>query len=145
MKPDNSAVLRKVKQWLDYGDEDLRLAEHGFSLPGAPPWRLIAYHAQQGAEKYLKGYLVFHGVDFPYTHNVSRLLELCAVRAKWAEDLGDAEVLTVYAITARYPGEEEEVSEEEARRALEIADRVRLTVRSALAEEGYGPQTVMLP
>ena len=137
MKPANAEVARKVQQWLAYAEEDLRFAEHGFSLSGSPSYRLIAYHAQQCAEKHLKAYLVFHAIDFPYTHSLSRLLELCAERAGWAEQLRDAEELTPYAITARYPGEAEEVREEEARRAVEIAARVRQALRTALAAEGF--------
>ena len=101
MKPADTQVARKVQQWLAFGDEDLRMAQHGFSLSGPPPYRLIAYHAQQCAEKYLKAYLVFHGIDFPYTHNLSRLLELCVGQAGWGEELREAEELTPYAITAR--------------------------------------------
>lgn len=136
MRPANPEVLRKVQQWLTYGDEDLRFAKHGFSLKASSPYRLIAYHAQQCAEKHLKAYLVFHAIDFPYTHNLSQLLDLCADRAAWVEGLRDAEELTPFAITARYPGEEEEVLEEEARRAVEIAARVREAVRTALLAEG---------
>jgi HEPN domain-containing protein len=141
MKPGDEDIARKVQQWLAYGEEDLRFAEHGFSLSGSPSYRLIAYHAQQCAEKHLKAYLVFHGIDFPYTHNLSRLLELCAGQARWAEQLRDAEQLTPYAITARYPGEEEKVSEEEARRAVEISARVRRTVRTTLVAEGFKIRT----
>jgi HEPN domain-containing protein len=64
-------------------------------------------------------------------------LELCAALANWAEQLRDADELTPYAITARYPGEDEEVSEAEARRAVEIALRVRQTVRQSLQREGF--------
>ena len=70
-------ILNQVKQWLVYADEDLRLARHGMTLSTGVPHRLIAYHAQQCAEKCLKAYLVFHRIAFPYTHNISRLLELC--------------------------------------------------------------------
>jgi HEPN domain-containing protein len=137
MKLPDPPILEKVKQWLTYADEDLRLARYGFSMPERPPYRLIAYHAQQCAEKHLKAYLVFHAVDFPFSHNLRRLLELCAALANWAEQLRDADELTPYAITARYPGEDEEVSEAEARRAVEIALRVRQTVRQSLQREGF--------
>ena len=79
--PLDSEILRKVIQWLKYGDEDLRLARHGLTLTSGVPYRLIAYHAQQCAEKYLKAFLVYHRIDFPYTHNIGRLLELCAENA----------------------------------------------------------------
>ena len=105
-------------------------------MPETPPSRLIAFHAQQCAEKHLKAYLVFRGIDFPFTRNLRRLLDLCVTRAAWAEQLRDAEELKPYASTARYPGEDLEVTGAEAHRAAEIADRVRETVRRSLREEG---------
>jgi len=131
-------VLAKVAQWLAHADEDLRWAQHGFAVVGGNPYRLIAYHAQQAVEKNLKAYLVLEGVDFPYTHNIARLLELCAERAQWAVELKDAEELTPYAIGARYPSEQDEVTESDARRAVDIAQRVRAVVRHALT--GLGVQ-----
>ena len=129
-------VLKKVSQWLEYGDEDLRLAKHALTLSTAVPYRLIAYHAQQCAEKHLKAFLVFKNVDFPYTHNISILLEICAEHAQWPASLQDAEELTAFAITARYPGEDEEVTQEDALRAIDIASSVRGRAREALADEG---------
>lgn len=88
------------------------------------------------AEKYLKGLLVLHGVDFPYTHNIARLLELCDEHGAWTKDLEDAEELTPFAITARYLGDDEPVDESEARRTLNIARAGREKVRNNLAAEG---------
>ena len=76
MSATNAEIRHKVKQWLAFGDEDLRLARHALTMSTGCPYRLIAYHAQQCAEKHLKAYLVLHKVDFPYTHNISHLLEL---------------------------------------------------------------------
>ncbi len=129
-------VFRQTKRWLEYADQDLRLARHAFTLPEAPPYRLIAYHAQQCVEKHLKAYLIFTGVDFPHTHNISYLLELIAAHAGWTEELAGAETLTPFAVSARYPGEEEEVTREEASRAVEVAVRVRTVVREALEKVG---------
>lgn len=127
-------IQRQVKQWLSFGDEDFHLAQHSLSLQDDCPFRLVAYHAQQCVEKYLKAYLVLHSVDFPYTHNISRLLELCDdnTSTKWLEKLQDAEELTPFAITTRYPGQDEEVTAEEAQRSLEIAEQVRQVVRGVL-------------
>jgi len=133
----DSEIVRKVNQWMIYGDEDLRLAVHSLTLTSGCPYRLIAYHAQQCAEKYLKAYLVFHKIDFPYTHNISSLLDLCAAKADWTETLRDAEELTPFAVTARYPGEDEEVSKKEALRSVEIASCVQRVVRDALKQEGF--------
>ena len=128
--------LKKVTQWMSLADEDLNLASHALGLGAQSPYRLIAYHAQQCAEKCLKAFLVYHNVDFPYTHNIRRLLEFCAEHAAWTDTLKAAEELTPYAITARYPGEEEEVTESEAKRAIELARQVRSQVRTALEKLG---------
>ena len=135
MKTPNESILHKVKQWSAHGDEDLRLAVHAMTLqPGEPPYRLIAYHAQQCAEKYLKAFLVYCGVDFPYTHNISTLLELCSEHADWPAELQEADQLTLYSIATRYPGEDEEVTDAEATRAIEIAQEVRNRVRIELKQ-----------
>jgi HEPN domain-containing protein len=137
MESPSETILRKVSQWLDYADEDLRLATYALKMRGkGRPYRLIAYHAQQCAEKYIKAFLIYHNVNFPYTHNIRKLLDLCREHATWAETLRDAEELTQYTITARYPGEDEAVTKEEAQESVEIAQRVRSQVRTALDELG---------
>lgn len=132
----NQEVLRKVKQWLACADEDLCLAQCGLTLMSECPYRLIAYHAQQCVEKYLKAYLVHRKVDFPYTHNISRLLELCVELVIWPEMFQEAKQLTPYAITTRYPGEDEEVTKEEAEQAIHLATYVKQVVQSTLIQEG---------
>ena len=136
MTPLDQAVIQKVNQWLRFADEDLQLARHGLTISRGAPYRLIAYHAQQCAEKHLKAYLVFRRVDFPYTHNISHLLDLCARFVTWTDLLRDAEELSPYAITTRYPGEDEAVTLEEVRRAISLAEIVREQVREALRQEG---------
>ncbi|MHB9037491.1 MAG: HEPN domain-containing protein [Armatimonadota bacterium] len=128
----NRDVIEKVRQWADYADEDLRLAKHALQIEEGCPCRLIAYHAQQCVEKYLKAFLVMRGVDFPYTHNTGRLLELCVEQGVSADEIGDADELTPYAVTTRYPGEDEEVSRDEAVQAVRTAERVREVMRGEL-------------
>ena len=74
-------IVAKVREWAAHADDDLRVAEHTLTLPDECPYRLVAYHAQQCAEKYLKAFLVLRGIDFPFTHNIARLLELCSEHA----------------------------------------------------------------
>ncbi len=136
MKTPDQPVLDKVRQWLIHADEDLRLAIAAMEHVADCPYRLVAYHAQQCAEKHIKAFLVYCGVDFPYTHNIRRLLKLCSQHADWVEQLRQAEELTPYAITARYPGEADEVTKTEASEAIEIAGQVRTIVRTALQKLG---------
>lgn len=134
--PDEQLAAR-ARQWAAHADDDMRVARHTLTLRDECPYRLVAYHAQQCAEKYLKAYLVLRGIDFPYTHNIARLLELCSQQPHWASKLTEAEELTPFAITARYPGDDEPVSEAEARRAVDIAARVRKAIRATLGAEGF--------
>lgn len=136
MSAPEEEIVRKVLEWLAYADEDLRLARHGLKLATGCPYRLIAYHAQQCAEKCLKSYLVFHRVDFPYTHNMAKLLSLCGKHARWTQELREAEQLRPYATTTRYPGEKEAVTRREALRAVRIASRVQKVIGKALVQEG---------
>lgn len=136
MSVSNREIIKKVRQWISYGDEDLHLAKHGLTLANNTPYRLIAYHAQQCTEKYLKAYLVYYRIDFPYTHNIARLLELCPDQHEWDKDLKDAEELTPFSITTRYPTEDEPVTESEAKRAIEITEIVRDTILSAFSKRG---------
>ena len=136
MKGPDPEIQQKDAQWLAYADEDLRMAKHSLGMPDAePPYRLIAYHAQQCVEKHLKAFLVRHCKDFPYTHNISTLLEVCGDLGDWPETMEEAEELTPYAVTARYPGENDEVTQKEALQAIEIAQRVRLQVRTQLGQK----------
>lgn len=137
MKEPSERTVQKVRQWIAYADDDLRVAVHTMGMPPQDrPSRLIAYHAQQCAEKYLKAYLVYRGVDFPYTHNISLLLEACGKFAAWPAELQDAKELSAYVITARYPGIDTEVTREEAQRTIDLAQQVRSRVRVALRELG---------
>ncbi|MBN1140720.1 MAG: HEPN domain-containing protein [Deltaproteobacteria bacterium] len=129
-------ILAKVRQWMQYGDDDLLLAKHGLNLASSAPYRLIAYHAQQCGEKYLKAFLVLHTIDFPFTHNLSRLIELAQQITLFPDALWEAEILTPYAITARYPGEDEPVTAKEANQAINIAEQTRQLILQALAEKG---------
>lgn len=121
----NKAIERNVNLWIKYANEDLRLARYGMTMQSTVPYRLIAYHAQQSAEKYLKALLVKNRIDFPYTHNILRLIELLAkIRHFDKSKIESAIELSYYAITTRYPGEETKVTKSEAIKAIKIAEKV---------------------
>ncbi len=135
MKPPDSAILEKVKDWITFAAEDIAFAHHGMTMV-KPAYRSIAFHAQQCAEKALKAYLVYHGIDFPFTHNIAHLLELADEFTGWLKNLADAEELTPFATTARYPGETMRVSKKQAIRAVTIAEKTLRIVKQRLSQEG---------
>lgn len=65
-----------------------------------------AFHSQQAVEKLLKAYLAYQGEEFPFTHNLSRLVELCAdLDTAFEELIPVVEPLTPYAVELRYDNE----------------------------------------
>ncbi|HEY5196593.1 MAG TPA: HEPN domain-containing protein, partial [Solirubrobacteraceae bacterium] len=62
-----------------------------------------AFHAQQAVEKSLKAVLASRGVDFPFTHNLAALFQLCEDGGvEVPAELEEADRLTPYAVAARY-------------------------------------------
>jgi len=126
--------------WLRYAAEDLGVAAGILETRRGGAWRVAAYQAQQCAEKALKAYLIARDVDFPYTHHIGILLEHCARFGVWSMALADAEILTIYATLARYPGEDEPVTKRDASKALKLAEIVLATVRRELRAERPHPK-----
>jgi HEPN domain-containing protein len=113
-----------VSQWLRKADDDLRLGD--LALAASPPvaWG-AAFHAQQAAEKSLKGFLTSHGVEFEKVHSIDYLVDLCAkVDARVESVRCHASLLTDYAVEPRYPLPRRDPTEAEAREALACARRV---------------------
>ncbi|OQB43056.1 MAG: HEPN domain protein [Candidatus Latescibacteria bacterium ADurb.Bin168] len=123
-----------ARTWYTAAMEDISYAELGLCAVGPVPYKLVAFHAQQAAEKGLKAFLVSRNVDFPYTHNIRLLLNLCSDHAEWVERLRDTESLTPFAVALRYPGIGREVAAEEARTAVRLAREVLDAVGKALDE-----------
>lgn len=64
------------------------------------------FHAQQAVEKYLKAYLTLKKVEYPFTHNLSKLLALCEKKdILFAQLESIVEPLTPYAVELRYDAE----------------------------------------
>jgi HEPN domain-containing protein len=82
--------------------------------------------AQQMAEKYLKGLMVYLDQDFPKVHD---LLGLGSLLLKQIHDVStihhDLQVLNRYYIETRYPGDYPEFTLEECQEAFKAALRVK--------------------
>ena len=118
--------------WFAKADDDLELARRALG-PDRPLPALACYHAQQCAEKYLKGYLIAHGVPFRLVHDLDYLIELCARLNPAFEDLTPAaEFLNAYIATGRYPAEADpEPDLEAAQEAIHLAQQIADFVLSA--------------
>jgi len=114
--------LEDAREWISRARSDLALAR---AKPEGVYLEDLCFHAQQAAEKAIKALLIWHGVEFPYVHDLAALLTLVE---KGTGDLPDsirrAERLTRFAVEARYPGAAPPAREEEYQEAVELAGEV---------------------
>lgn len=124
--------LIKFKEWQGKAEEDFQSGRILLKHEGAPA--SIAFHAQQGAEKYLKGFIVFHGKSFEKTHHLDELVAECKkIDNSFKDFIDEAAILNDYYIEARYPLDiKEDISIEEAKVALETAGEFRDFVLSKI-------------
>jgi HEPN domain-containing protein len=87
---------------------------------------IVCFHCQQSVEKFLKAFLVKHQIEFPKTHSILALLNLCStVDMSLKIQLQFTDVLTDYAVEVRYPDEWYEPNLKETNEAYEIAVKVK--------------------
>ncbi|HZU06531.1 MAG TPA: HEPN domain-containing protein [Chloroflexota bacterium] len=133
--PLDPELVAETRAWLSRARRDLDTA--AFELTAALPFAADAvFHAQQAAEKALKGFLTWHSSPFRKTHNLEELGEQCLQFEPALKPVIDRAVpLTKYAWKYRYPGEPEEPSQQEAEAALALAREVYDAVLARLPEE----------
>ena len=124
-----------TRAWLAKGHMDLKAAAH--ELTAVPPFTADAvFHAQQAAEKALKGFRVWHDAPFRKTHDLAEVGRQCAgIDPSLEALLMRAAGLTQYAWKFRYPGEPQEPSLEEAERAIALAREVYEAILARLPQE----------
>jgi HEPN domain-containing protein len=116
--------------WVAHAEEDFTLARA--ALKRKQPLAFGAcFHAQQCAEKYIKALLISKGADFPKTHDLLMLSNLCSSNGILLEiDPKHLNTLTDYAFRTRYPGNDP--TAEDAKEAIELAKMVRSLARRFL-------------
>jgi HEPN domain-containing protein len=114
--------LEDAREWISRARSDLTLAQ---AKPEGVYLEDLCFHAQQSAEKAVKALLIWHGIKFPYVHDLAALLTLLE---KATSDLPDsirqAERLTQFAVETRYPGAAPPVGEMEYQEAVKLAAEV---------------------
>jgi HEPN domain-containing protein len=117
--------------WVESAEEDFILARTALKRK-QPLVSGVCFHAQQCAEKYMKALLISRGADFPKTHDLLMLNNLCSTVGIFLEiDPKHLNTLSDYAVRTRYPGEGPSISD--AREAIDIVKLVRNLARSFLA------------
>ena len=119
-----------ARGWMAKADSDLASARVLATQPG--PYDTACFHAQQAVEKYLKGFMAFHEVRFPFTHDLEELVALCRqIEPGFPISESDVVELSDYAVSLRYdpefwPGQPT------AADAVARAEQVRVAIASLL-------------
>jgi HEPN domain-containing protein len=93
-----------ARQLLDLARDD-EAAASAMLESAAVTDAIIGFHCQQAVEKALKAVLAASSVDFPFTHDLGGLIELCeGAGARLPPELADVDRLTPYGARFRYGG-----------------------------------------
>ena len=85
----------------------------------------LCFQAQQAAEKAVKAVMIKLGIDFPYVHDLARLLSILEEAGEtFPNVVAQAEELTQYAMATRYTSLEQPVTEQDYKVAVQIAESV---------------------
>lgn len=124
-----------MKKRIDLVREWFRKAENDFKnidlvmVDSDPPTDTVCFHAQQAAEKYLKGFLFFHGIRFPKIHDLESLVELCKQVERNFDDLIEpAADLSGHSVEIRYPDNMLTPSLDDAKEAIDNANKIKKKV-----------------
>lgn len=130
--------LISSKEWQKLAEMDLMSAEYLLDMRPVP-FEIICYHCQQSAEKYLKGYLVLHGMNPPKTHDLNQLQVLCSsISDNFVEIADQCSDLTAYGIQPRYTTQlvlEERDMQEALVSAKSIRDFIIIMIGQRITKE----------
>lgn len=118
-------VIEHCVRWIVKGDHDLGTAKITYlHIPDFLD--TVTFHCQQAVEKYLKAYLIYHSINFRFTHDLVYLLELIATKdSDFEQYLFTVSELQSYAVEVRYPNETIYLSKTQVEKAIDIAKNIR--------------------
>ena len=120
-----------TKEWIAKAEGDWAVLVRECRTRARPNYDGACFHAQQCAEKYLKGRLLDAELPFPKIHDLVVLLELALPEQPlWEIYREDLAYLTDFAVAFRYPGESADrpTAKEAARRCKEFRKAARLAL-----------------
>jgi len=127
----NDELKQYVLQWIEKADED-SLVVHQLFEADSIARSTIGFHCQQAAEKYLKAFLIFHGIEPERTHNLEFLLARCSDIDTIFSAI-DLLNLTDYGVEARYPGDFLEPTVGEIKELIQVVDQIREKLMTLVA------------
>ena len=121
----------ELVEWISKAEGDYVVAKREIRARRNNNYDAVCFHCQQSVEKYMKAYLHKNGIDFPKTHNLIDLHELCLPLDGSFEIQRDLLLeLNQYGVRYRYPGVTAE--KEDAKLAMTHTETARSFLRTKL-------------
>ncbi len=115
---------KEYMEWIKYAEKDLNASEILFKTY-PQPIEIICFHCQQSAEKYLKAYLIFNGIEFEKTHNLLFINKICEeIDGEFNEIARACSRLNPFSVVIRYPSNIELI-EDDMKSALTDANKIK--------------------
>ena len=120
-----------VMEWLKKAESDFQYAKLSFEAFDSF-YAQICVLCHDSAEKYLKAYILYHGMQPEKIHDLVTLYKQCAEIGKEDSELGGLEeksrVLNRYYVPLKYPSHYPAVDREKTKEAMEAAEEIRKVV-----------------
>ena len=112
------------KDWLNRANHDISDANLLFRDGGYAD--TVCFLCHQAVEKYLKGYLLAKGIEYPRIHNLPELLDLCVeMNGEFVDFIDNTKYLNQFYIESRYPIDPPCLpSKKETKQAIEATEEI---------------------
>ncbi len=110
------------EEWMNRARSNLKRAKADARLEGVY-LEDLCFDAHQAVEKAVKALLIHRSVEFPYVHDLARLMTLLEESGlDIPENIKYAETLTPFAVMTRYPAVFEPVTKSQYEEAVNLAE-----------------------
>jgi len=110
------------REWFSKGADDLGISKVLFK---EGYYNATGFHSQQAVEKYLKGYVVLHNLQFEKKHNLETLLKVCSkFNDGFEKFLNGVRILDNYYLPTRYPMPWAIIDKKLAQESIKIAEEI---------------------
>jgi HEPN domain-containing protein len=127
--------IQEAIRWLEYARQDIATVERMLQEEEFV-FRHACFWSQQAAEKALKAIFIYLQIDYPWRHDLDALRSLLPDDWSVKHQKADLSRLTEWAVEARYPGEWDEASFEDAQWAYRQAKVIVESVRAEFRQRG---------
>lgn len=126
--------MKLAKEWFSAGESDFLYAQVGLKENEVLPQ--VGFMAQQAVEKFLKGFLILHGIKPERVHDLVVLLESCTKIEPKLETLRETcAVLTGFYLESRYPPDIHCYSKKDILNAFNNAKLVKEAIEGLIKNE----------